>query len=64
MMVWNITPQAIRVRQVIAPEDTWPARSRENSDRYKSEKRGTTPPFSDWLEAGRLKFDDALNIIN
>lgn len=64
MMVWNITPDAIRVRQVIAPEDTWPARSKKNSDRYGSSKRGTTPPFSDWLEEGRLQFDEELNILN
>jgi ribonuclease Z len=64
MMVWNVTPDAIKVRQVIAPQDTWPARTPQDAQKFPTEKRGVTPPFSDWLEAGRLKFDENNEIVD
>jgi ribonuclease Z len=64
MMVWNVTSDAIKVRQVIGPQDTWPARTPQDAQKFATEKRGVTPPFSDWLEAGRLKFDENNNIVD
>ena len=63
MMVWNVTADDLRVRRVVFPQDAWPVRTAEDERRFAEEKRGVTPPFSDWLEAGRLQFDEENNLV-
>ncbi len=53
MMVYNITPEGTKVRQVINTQDTWPQRGQ-------SGKTGTVvgggPPMSDWLAEAAVTF--------
>lgn len=52
LMVWNITPEEIRVRQVINTRDTWP--KPESSGNPGT--RGKATPLSDWLVEGSVGF--------
>ena len=52
LMVWNITQEEIRVRQLINTRDTWP---KPEEDR-KPGTRGKSYPMSDWIKEGELRF--------
>lgn len=53
LMVWNITRDEIRMRQVINTPDTWPKpeKERKQGTRAKSQY-----PMSNWLKEGKVKF--------
>ncbi len=52
LMVYNITPDDIKIRQVINTQDTWPhPHSHGNTG-----TRGEKTPLSDWLTAAEVRF--------
>lgn len=55
MMVWNITPEKIRVREVVAPHDCWPAKETKGGDPNKA-PRGKLTHMSDYVKSGAQFF--------
>ena len=51
-MVSNITPEEIRVRQLINTRDTWPKPEEEG----KPGTRAKSYPVSDWVKEGEVRF--------
>ena len=51
LLVWNVTKDAITVRETVGQPHTWPSRSKLTGARIEPELR---TPISDWLDAGRL----------
>lgn len=52
LMVWNITPDNITVRQVINTRDTWP----KPEEDPKEGTRGKSYGMSEWLKEGEVNF--------
>lgn len=51
LLVWNVMPEHIVVRRVVAPDIVWPSKSKRRNATLEASKR-TFP--SQWLEEGRL----------
>jgi ribonuclease Z len=51
LLVWNVTPEHVAVRKVVAPDIVWPSRSKRQNATLEVDKR-TFP--SKWLEEGRV----------
>lgn len=51
LLVWNITKQEVRVRQVVVNEDAWPAKPLSPPDQPDSRLR---TPFSPFVDHGRI----------
>lgn len=53
MLVWNVTDNAIRVREVVSNDRPWPADPPVPAGPPDPKER---TKLSDWLEAGRVDF--------
>lgn len=60
MVVWNITPERIIVRKVAAPENVWPAQTKDDARIYPTVKRGPQVKPSKWLQDQILRFEQNL----
>jgi ribonuclease Z len=52
MMVFNVTPEQITVRESSAPSNTWPPLA--DKKKFSEAERATSIPLSEWLKEGRL----------
>lgn len=64
MVVWNVTPDEIIVRQTIAADNVWPAQTKEDAAEFPTLKRGPQILPSQWVQDGLLEFDTDMNITN
>ena len=64
MVVWNVTPDEIIVRQAAVAENVWPAQTKEDAVLFPKLKRGRQVVPSQWIRDGLLEFDSNMNITN
>ena len=64
MVVWNITPDEIIVRQAAVADNVWPNQTKEDAAVFPTLKRGPQVLPSQWVQDGLLEFDQDMNITN
>ena len=64
MVVWNVTPDEIIVRQAAVADNVWPAQTKEDAAVFPKLKRGPQVVPSQWIRDGLLEFDSNMNITN
>jgi ribonuclease Z len=64
LVVWNVTPDEIIVRQAVVADNVWPAQSKEDAAIFSSLKRGPQVVPSQEIQDGLLEFDQDMNVTN
>ena len=64
LVVWNVTPDEIIVRQAVVADNVWPAQSKEDAAIFSSLERGPQVVPSQEIQDGLLEFDQDMNVTN